>query len=51
MDIGFNPGFLIDAMRVVDAEKISFEMNAPNKPAVLKAGEEFLYVIMPVNPE
>jgi len=51
MDIGFNPGFLIDAMRVVDAEEISFEMNAPNKPAVLKAGEEFLYVIMPVNLE
>ena len=51
MDIAFNPAFLIDAMRVIDADEISFEMNAPNKPAVLKVGTEFLYVIMPVNLE
>jgi len=49
MEIGFNPAFLIDALRVVEADEIGMEMNASNKPAVMKAGGEFLYVIMPVD--
>lgn len=49
MSIGFNPGFLSDALRAVDADEVSFEMNASNKPAVLKAGPDFLYVLMPVD--
>jgi DNA polymerase-3 subunit beta len=49
MDIAFNPTFLVDALRVAGAKDISFEMNASNKPAVIKAGNEFLYVIMPVD--
>lgn len=49
MEIGFNPVFLLDALRVIDNKEIVIEMNAPNKPALLKAGLEFLYVIMPVN--
>ena len=40
---------LIDALRVIDAEKISFEMNASNKPAMIKAASDFLYVLMPVD--
>jgi DNA polymerase-3 subunit beta len=49
MDIAFNPAFLVDALKVAGAENISFEMNASNKPAVIKAGTDFLYVIMPVD--
>jgi len=49
IDIAFNPAFLIEALRVVDTEKISFEMNASNKPAMIKAGNDFLYVLMPVD--
>ena len=49
LDIGFNPTFLTDALRVVDAEEISLELSSSNKPAVLKAGSDFLYVLMPVD--
>jgi DNA polymerase-3 subunit beta len=49
IEIGFNPNFLTDAMRVMDAEQIVVEMNATNKPAVIKAGTDFLYVLMPVD--
>ncbi|MFA6133337.1 MAG: DNA polymerase III subunit beta [Phycisphaerae bacterium] len=49
MEIAFNPGFLTDALRVVHAEDITLEMNASNKPAVLKSGSDFLYVLMPVD--
>jgi DNA polymerase-3 subunit beta len=49
VEIGFNPTFLTDALRVVDSDEISLEMTAPNRPGLLKGGANFLYVIMPVN--
>lgn len=49
VEIGFNPQFLTDALRVVDSDEISLELTAPNRPGLLKGGAEFLYVIMPVN--
>jgi len=49
IEIGFNPNFLTDALKVVDSDEISLELTAPNRPGLLKAGPNFLYVIMPVN--
>lgn len=49
VEIGFNPTFLIEALRVVDSDEISLELTAPNRPGLLKGGADFLYVIMPVN--
>ena len=49
MDIAFNPVFLLDALRVADTEEVAFEMEASNKPAMMKAGPDFLYVLMPVD--
>ena len=49
VEIGFNPSFLTEALRVVDSDEISFELTAPNRPGLLKGGGNFLYVIMPVN--
>ncbi len=49
IEIGFNPTFVTDALRVVDNDEISLELTAPNRPGLLKGGANFLYVIMPVN--
>ena len=49
VEIGFNPTFLTDALRVVDSDEITLELTAPNRPGLLKGGANFLYVIMPVN--
>jgi DNA polymerase III subunit beta len=49
VEIGFNPAFLIDALKVVAAEEVTFEMTAANRPGLLKGGANFQYVIMPVN--
>jgi DNA polymerase-3 subunit beta len=49
VEIGFNPIFLVDALRVVNTDEVSLEMLAPNRPGLLKSGDDFLYVIMPVN--
>jgi len=49
LEIAFNPSFLTEALRVVTTDEVSFELSAANKPAVLKAGNDFLYVLMPVD--
>jgi len=49
VEIGFNPQFLTEALRVVDSDEISLEMTAANRPGLLKGGANFIYVIMPVN--
>lgn len=49
VEIGFNPQFVVDALRIVDSDEITLELTAPNRPGLLKGGPNFLYVIMPVN--
>jgi len=49
MEIGFNPTFVTDALRVVDSDDITLELTSPNRPGLIKSGSNFLYVIMPVN--
>jgi DNA polymerase-3 subunit beta len=49
IEIGFNPTYLLDALKVADTETVTFEMKTPNKPGLLKSGAGFLYVVMPVN--
>ena len=51
MDIGFNPGYLSEALRVMSGEKVWLELLEPARPAIL-CGEDkadFLYVVMPVS--
>jgi DNA polymerase-3 subunit beta len=49
VEIGFNPQFLVDALRVVAHDEVTLELTAPNRPGLLRGGANFLYVIMPVN--
>ncbi len=48
--IGFNPKFLIDALRVIDEEDIELYMVNPKAPCFIKNPEEsYIYLILPVN--
>jgi DNA polymerase-3 subunit beta len=47
IEIVFNPGYVTEALRLVDSPEITLEMKAPNKPGVFRVGQEFTYVIMP----
>jgi DNA polymerase-3 subunit beta len=49
VEIGFNPGFITDALRVIDHPQVVLELKAPNKPGLLRSGPGFVYVVMPVN--
>ena len=49
IDVGFNPQFLLDALKIADSEQVVLDMKAGNKPGILRTGPDFLYVVMPVN--
>lgn len=47
IEIIFNPGYVTEALRLVDSPEITLEMKASNKPGVFRVGQEFTYVVMP----
>ena len=48
--IGFNPKFLIDALKVIDDEEVSIYLMNPKAPCFIKDEEEqYIYLILPVN--
>jgi DNA polymerase-3 subunit beta len=49
VEIGFNPQFLIDALRVIKTPEFEMELGQPDRPGLIKSGTDFLYVLMPIN--
>ena len=48
--IGFNPKFLIDALRIIDDEEVTLYMMNPKSPCFIKdEAENYIYLILPVN--
>lgn len=48
--IGFNPRFLMDALRVIDDEEITLYMINPKAPCFIRNKDEsYIYLILPVN--
>ena len=48
LDVGFNPVFLIDALKIC-GESVTLEMKDPTKPSIMRSGQDFIYVVMPVS--
>lgn len=49
IEIGFNPAFVTEALKVISDPNVVLELKAPNKPGLIKSGADFVYVVMPVN--
>ncbi|MBL7139569.1 MAG: DNA polymerase III subunit beta [Planctomycetes bacterium] len=49
LEIGFNPNYLMDAAKVVDAPELVFSFKSSSKPGMLTEGKTFIHVIMPVS--
>ena len=48
--IGFNPKFLIDALKVIDDELIDIYLVNSKAPCFIKNEEEsYIYLILPIN--
>ena len=48
LKIGFNPKFLMDALKVIDDEVIDIYLVNAKAPCVIR-NESYLYLILPVN--
>ncbi len=50
LNIGFNPRFLIDALRAIDSEEVSMYLVSPKAPCFIRDEEDlYCYLILPVN--
>lgn len=49
IEIGFNPQFIIDAMRVIKTSEFDLELGEGDRPGLIKSGPNFIYIVMPVN--
>ena len=49
IEIGFNPQFFIDVLRVIKTPQFDIELGSADRPGLIKSGKEFLYVLMPIN--
>lgn len=48
--IGFNPKFLVDALRIIDDEEVTLYMMNAKSPCFIKdENETYIYLILPVN--
>ncbi len=49
LEIGFNPVFLLDVLRVLNADELILSLKASDRPGLIRLGDDFVYVVMPVN--
>ena len=48
--LGFNPDYLLDALKVMDPQRnVRFEVTSARAPAKLSDGAEYVYVVSPVS--
>jgi DNA polymerase-3 subunit beta len=47
LQIGFNPTYLIDVLKNLEDEEVSFEFFGADKPAVLRK-EDYIYLVLPM---
>ncbi|MBT7656827.1 MAG: DNA polymerase III subunit beta [Phycisphaerae bacterium] len=49
LEIAFNPVYIMDALKVIDADEITIELKKSEKPGLIRSGNNFTYIIMPVS--
>ena len=48
IEIMFNPSYVMDPLKAIDDDEITFNLNNGHSPAVIKCSIPFLYVLMPL---
>jgi len=47
--VGFNPTYILDALKVIEEQEVYLELNGPDKPAVIRINsEEYVYIVLPM---
>ncbi len=48
-DIGFNPEFVIDALKVITKDRVTLELKQPNTAGIIRDEQGDIFLIMPIN--
>jgi DNA polymerase III subunit beta len=48
ISIGFNPDYIIDVLKAIDSETVGFEVIDSEKPGVVRYGDDYVYVVLPM---
>jgi len=48
LSVGFNPDYIIDLLKSTDQATINFEVADPEKPGAVRIGNEYTYVVLPM---
>ena len=48
IEITFNPSYVMDPLKAIDDDEVSFHLNNGHSPAVIRCSIPFLYVLMPL---
>ncbi|MFC1808029.1 DNA polymerase III subunit beta, partial [Candidatus Omnitrophota bacterium] len=46
--IGFNPTYLLDVLKNIDNASLNIELVGPEKPGVIRIGDDYLYIVLPM---
>jgi len=46
--VGFNPSYIMDVLKVVPKDEVAIEVTGPDKPAVIRIEDWFLYLVLPM---
>ncbi|MBU3912223.1 MAG: DNA polymerase III subunit beta [Candidatus Omnitrophica bacterium] len=46
--VGFNPSYIIDVLKVVPKDEIEIEILGPDKPAVIRIEDWYVYLVLPM---
>ncbi|MGA2915366.1 MAG: DNA polymerase III subunit beta [Sedimentisphaerales bacterium] len=49
MEIGFNPQFLVDVLKVIKEDSFELQLGQSDRPGLIKSGTNYLYIVMPVS--
>lgn len=50
LEIGFNPKYLVDALKIMDSEEVQMEFSTSNSPCIIKPidHDNYTYLVLPV---
>jgi len=48
VSVGFNPNYIIEALKNIDEKQIGLELGDTDKPGVIRLGNEYVYVVLPM---
>lgn len=48
LSVGFNPNYIIEVLKNIDEKEVGLELGGSDKPGVIRLGNEYVYVVLPM---